>query len=155
MRVASPAELCAGSGNSTCRPSPVAGPPTRWGRRNCQPTSVPKAGICAATDRGITIMSGDLATVTPVGWTSCAPAGELRATLTQSEESGIQASNPAWPDGELSPDTAAAAAEGCSLITCTTAQCPSTLMRCALKYLLTCLIAGATSSAAARLTTTG
>ena len=37
-------------------------------------------------------MSGDLATVTPVGWTSCTPAGELRATLTQSEESGIQAS---------------------------------------------------------------
>src|ERR1039458_2731033 len=134
MSVASPAELFAGSGNSTCSPRPEAGPPTRCGSRNCQPTAVPKAGICAATDRGITIMSGDLATVTPVGWTSCAPAGELRATSTQSEESGIQASSPAWPDGDLSPDTSAAAVDGCSLTTWTTAQCPSTSLRWALKY---------------------
>ena len=100
-------------------------------------------------------MSGDLATVTPVGWTSWAPAGELRATSTQSEESGIQASNAARPDEDLSPDTSAAAVEGCTLTTCTTAQCPFTSWRCALNHLLTCSIAGATSSAAARLTTTG
>ena len=47
-----------------------AGPPTDSGSRNCQPTWVPNAGIWAATDRGITIMSGDRATVTPVGCTS-------------------------------------------------------------------------------------
>src|SRR5258706_13518848 len=137
MSVASPAELFAGSGNSTCRPSAVAGPPTRWGSRNCQPTDVPKAGICAATDCGITIMSGDRATVMPVGWTSCAPAGELRATSAQSEESGIQPSNPARPDGDLSPDTSAAAVDGGTLTTWTTAQCPFTSLRCALNHLLT------------------
>ncbi len=146
--------LRAGSGNSTCSPSPVAGPPTRCGSRNCQPTEEPYAGTSAATDRGMTIISGDRATVRLVGCTSCAPCGKLRATFTHSEESGIQASN-AGLAADLFPDISVAAADDCTLVTCTTAQCPCTALCSALKNLATWLAAGAMSGEAARLTTTG
>src|SRR5581483_8137740 len=102
----------------------------------------------------MTIISGDWATVTPVGCTSWTPAGKLRATFTHSEESGIQASK-AGPVADLAPEISLAATDDCTLVTCTTAQCPCTLLCSALKYLATWLMAGAMSGAAARLTRTG
>ena len=50
-------------------------PPAVVGARKLQPTSSLNAGTCAAAAPGITIISGDLATVIPVVWTCCAPSG--------------------------------------------------------------------------------
>jgi len=65
--VTSPAALLAGSGNSTCRPSAEAGPPSLAGSRNRQLTELPNAGVSAAADRGITMTSVVRASVRPAG----------------------------------------------------------------------------------------
>ena len=114
-----------GRGTPRAAPGRWPGRPPTAGSRNCQPTDAPKAGICSATDLGITIASGDLATVRPVCWTSCAPAGELRATLDPQRRVGnpgveggtgtrLGLSGPRGSGGWLSPTT------------WTTAQCPFT-----------------------------
>ncbi len=96
-RVASPAALSAGSGRSTFRPSDRGGPPSACGSSMLQPAGESKACVAAATVFGITITSGERATEMPVGWTSRAPSGKLRATSTHRLESGIHASTDGMP----------------------------------------------------------
>src|SRR5215469_4238878 len=87
-------------------------------------------GVRAAAGRGIAMTSGVSARTRPVGWMSFAASGELRATSTHSEESGIQASaggfRPAWVCSRALATVAA-----CAACTATTAQRPST-WRCSL-----------------------
>ena len=75
IRAASPAALWVGSGSSTLTCCAAGGPPAVVGARKLQPTSLLNAGTCAAAAPGITIISGDLATVIPVVWTCWAPSG--------------------------------------------------------------------------------
>ena len=110
--VASPAELCSGSGSSTCTPAADGGPPADGGSRKFQPVELPSGCRRDAADRGITIISGDRATSIPVVWTRCAPAGPLRATPTHRLESGIHASMAGRPRGGVLPSTIAAAMAG-------------------------------------------
>ena len=71
------------------------GPPTAFGSRKFQPAELLNAGIWAAAFAGITSISGDLATETPVAWIRWAPSGKPRAMSTHKQESGIQA----WAEG--------------------------------------------------------
>ncbi len=116
---------------------------------------LPNAGSFAATERGITIISGDRATLIPVGWMTWAPTGRLRASSIHRLESGIHASMAGRPCSDSLPSTIAAAAAGWSSVTWTSAHRPS-IWRCSrLKYLATCWMAGPMSSEAAILTSTG
>src|SRR5450755_68056 len=96
-RVARPAALSLGSGRSTRSPIDAGGPPSAGGSSTFQPAGGLKAWVSLATRRGITTIRGDRATSTPVGCTSWAPRGKLRATSTQRLESGIHASTEGMP----------------------------------------------------------
>src|ERR1022692_4386173 len=149
---ASPAALCSGSGSCTCTPPAAGGPPADSGNRKFQPIEPPNAGSLAATERGITIISGDRATSIPVGRMTWAPTGKLRATSVHRLESGIHAPMAGSPCGGSLPSTIAAAAAGCSAVTWTSAQRPPTWRCSRLKYCATRWTAGAMSSEAATLT---
>jgi hypothetical protein len=81
--------------------------------------------VLAATAAVVTSMRGERATLLPVGWTSCAPIGYLRATSTQRLESGIQASMGVVPASEAWPSICPASAAESPSVTCTSAQRPS------------------------------
>src|SRR5262249_29835460 len=124
IRVASPAELCVGSGRLSLMLSGDVWPPMDPSRK-FQPAEVLNAGTWAAAAGGITIMSGDLATCRPVDWTACAPSGNVRATSTHRLESGIHASTAGRPALEACPSTSDATAAGDSWLTCTSTHRPA------------------------------
>jgi hypothetical protein len=153
-RVARPAAVVVGSGRSTCRPMPAGGPPSAAGSSTSQPTGAAKIRVFLATLAGVAIISGDSATCTPVGWTTRAPWGKLRATSTHRLESGTQASTGAplrvaWPS--ICPATVAAGAAA----TWTSTQRPPAACCWRLKLWATRPTAGARSSLTATLSSTG
>src|ERR1700728_5487725 len=76
IMLARPAALWVGSGRLTLTCSADEGPPAAGGSRKFQPTESLNAGIWAAALAGITSISGDLATETPVVWIRWAPSGK-------------------------------------------------------------------------------
>jgi hypothetical protein len=81
----------------------------------------------------MTIISGDRATVIPVGWTRCAPIANVRATSTHRLESGIQASKFGRPPPDVWPSTTEATAAGCAGLTWISTHRPAATWFCLLK----------------------
>ncbi len=145
IRVASPDELSVGSGRSTASPRLAGGPPAAGGSSTLQVGGESKTCVLAATAAVVTSSSGERATLLPVGCTTWAPTGYVRATSTHRVESGIQASTGAAPPSEAWPSIWLASVAESPSVTWTSMHRPAAVTFWLLKERAMSSMAGAMS----------